>query len=63
MKIATLILGILSAGLWFAAALVKIPYGYDTDLARHIAERRVGWLNAAAASFSAATAICSAFSN
>jgi hypothetical protein len=63
MKFATLILGVASAALWLAAAFVKIPFGWDTDTARHAAEKKVGWLNASAAIFSAATAICSAFSN
>jgi hypothetical protein len=62
LKTVTVVLGVISATLWLAAALVRIPYGWDTDEARHAAEKKIGWLNAAAAFFSAATAICSAFS-
>jgi uncharacterized membrane protein len=63
MKFAILVLGIISAILWLLAATVRIPYGFDTDERRHRKEKRVGWLNALAAIFSAATAIASAFSN
>lgn len=63
MKCAVLVSGIVSAFLWLAAALVHIPYGFDTDEARHKAEKKVGWLNATAAIFSALTAILSTFSN
>lgn len=63
MKWITLALGIVSAALWLAAAMVKIPFGWSTDEARHAAEKKVGWLNATAAAFSAATAVASAFSN
>jgi len=63
MKWVVLVLGLISAGLWLVAARVQIPTGWSTDVARGAAERRVGWLNAAAAIFSAATAIASAFSS
>ena len=63
MKIATVIAGLISAGLWLMAAFIRIPSGWDTDAERSKAERKIGRLNAAAATASAATAILSAFSN